>query len=302
MDYEVIVVGGGIAGLTASMYLARLKVDVLVISIDLGGQLKSVSKLNNYPGFDGVEGIKLVKDVLDIVQRLGVEILIDEVIRLGEENGGFYVLTKSGEKLTSRALILAIGKRPRKLGVPGEEELVGKGVSYCILCDAPLARNRKVALVGYGRHTINSLKLLKEYASEVYLLSPKSNAGLSEEELRQLVSQGIHVIDSVKIKEINGKYRLENIVLERKGREIVFKVDMLFVELGYITATDILRNFVELNSRGEVVIDKYCETSRKGVFAAGDITDIPFKQAVIAAGQGAIAALSAYRYLRSKSN
>ncbi|RLE60632.1 MAG: thioredoxin reductase [Thermoprotei archaeon] len=300
MEYDVVIIGGGIAGLTASLYLARLKVDTLLISIDLGGQLNNAVKLHNYPGFDGEKGIELVRRIVELVQELGIEILIDEVILLEKVNGKFYVTTRSGEKFTSKVLILAMGKVPIRLAVPGEEKFRGRGVSYCILCDAPITIGRKVAMVSYGHRVLGYLEILRKYASEIYLVSPKPNAGLSREELEHIISQGIHVVDRAKIKKLEGRNRLESIILEREGLEIQLKVDMLFVELGYTTATDILRDFVKLNERGEVIIDKYCQTSVEGVFAAGDITDIPYKQAIVAAGQGAIAALSAYRYLKSR--
>ena len=297
--YDVVIVGAGIAGLTAAMYCARQGLRTLVVSADLGGQLMLAVEVQNYPGFSSIRGFDLIRRVEEQARAYGAEIVYDDVVGVERLDDGFRVRGGGGE-YECMAVILACGKAPRELGVPGEKRLKGRGVSYCAVCDAPLFRGRRVALVGWGYHAVESVNLLKDYAREVYWVfpgeKPYHDAGLVGD---VLAKGNVKLVPSSEPVEIRGERRVEALVVRDKatGSLVELEVDGVFVEVGYETRVEFAKGLVELNERGEVVVDKACRTSTPGVFAAGDVTDVPYKQAVIAAGMGATAALSAYSYL-----
>jgi len=300
--YDVIIVGAGIAGLTAALYSARQNMKTLVISRDVGGQLLLTPEIQNFPGFTSISGFDLIRRVEEQARLYGAEIVFDEVTEVGERGGRFYVKTLSGE-YESLALILAFGKAPREMGVPGEQELKGRGVSYCAVCDAALYKGRRVALVGWGYHGAESALLLSGYADRVYWVYPGKSPGASEDMLGLVRSKDnvVELPGHTPVRVLGDK-RVTGLVVKNNetGEEKTLQVEGVFVEMGYVAKTDIVKGFVELNEKGEIVVDKRCRTSREGVFAAGDVTDMPFKQAVIAAGEGATAALSAYQYVMGK--
>jgi len=297
--YDVIVIGAGIAGLTAALYSSRQGLKTLVISADLGGQLLLAPEIQNYPGFKSISGFDLAKRVEEQARLYGAEIIYDEVTEVGGEKGRFTVKTVGGV-YDSSALILAFGKTPREMDVPGEQRLKGRGVSYCAVCDAALYRGKDVALVGWGYHGAESVLLLANYARKVYWVYPGKSPGVEEEMLSLVRSKGnVEEVAEHVPHEVKGEKRVEAFVVRHKstGELRELKVDGVFVEMGYVAKTDFVKGFVELNENGEIIVDKLCRTSREGVFAAGDVTDTPFKQAVISAGQGATAALAAYQYV-----
>jgi len=300
--YDVIIIGAGIAGLTAALYSARQNLKTLVVSRDVGGQLLLTPEIQNFPGFTSISGFDLVRRVEEQARLYGAEIIFDEVTEVGERDGKFYVKTLSGE-YESLALILAFGKSPREMGIPGEQELKGRGVSYCAVCDAALYRGKHVALVGWGHHGAESALLLSSYAGRVYWIYPGKTPGASEDLVELVRSKGtvVELPNHTPVR-VLGDRRVTGLVVRdaRTGEEKMLQVEGVFVEIGYVAKTDIVKGFVELNEKGEIVIDKQCRTSREGVFAAGDVTDTPFKQAVIAAGEGATAALSAYQHVMSR--
>lgn len=298
---DVVVVGAGIAGLTAALYCARQKLNVVMISIDMGGQLMMASDIRNYPGFVKISGAELALNVLTQVEDYRVNIVYDGAESVETLDDEFVVRTSSGESYSAKALILAIGKSPRELGVPGESVLKGRGVSYCVICDGPLFRNKTVALYGWGQHALEGVMVLKDYAKKIYWIYPQE-APYGLENLQDALAAGkLILFPGFKPVRIDGSDKVSAIVVEDKlGYQKRLEVDGVFVEAGYVTKSEFLRGVVELNEQGEVVVDKLCQTSRRGIFAAGDITDMPYKQAVISAGQGAIAALSAFSYLTEK--
>lgn len=301
--YDVIVVGAGIAGLTAALYAARQGLNTLVVSSDLGGQLLLTNEIQNYPGFKSISGLELIKRVEEQARSYGAKIVFDTVTAVEERDGRFAVKTVMGGELEADALILAFGKSPKELGVPGEDRLKGRGVSYCVVCDAPLYRGRRVALVGWGHHNYENIMVLKKYASKVYWVFPGEKPLQDEALLEEALRDGkVELVPRSEPVEVRGEKRVEALVVRDKatGATRVLEVDGVFVEIGYVTRTEFLRGFVELNEKGEIIVDQKGRTSRPGVFAAGDVTEMPYKQAVIAAGMGACAALSAYSYVMEK--
>ncbi len=299
--YDAIVVGGGIAGLTAALYLARQNLKTLVVTMDVGGQLLLATEIQNYPGFKSIDGFSLSKKVEEQAKLSGAEFKYDEVTEIIREGDLFVVRTVTGGEYRADALVLAFGKKPRELGVPGEEKFKGKGVSYCATCDAPLFRDKRVVLAGVGPHGIEAASMLSDLVSELYWVFPGATPGGEEEIFRSVASRpNVRVLAKSKIVEIRGGSKVEEVLVETPDGRVELKVDGVFVEMGYVPETGIVRGLVELNEKGEIVVDKLCRTSTEGAFAAGDVTDIPYKQAVISAGMGATAALSAYSYLMRK--
>lgn len=299
--YDAIVVGGGIAGLTAALYLTRQNLRTLVVTMDVGGQLLLATEIQNYPGFKSIDGFGLSKKVEEQAKLFGAEFKYDEVVEVVRDGGLFAVRTVTGGEYRADVLILAFGKKPRELGVPGEERFKGKGVSYCTTCDAPLFRGKRVVLAGVGPHGIEAASMLSDLVSELHWVFPGTTPGGEEEIFRSVASRpNVWVLANSKIAEIRGGSRVEAVLVETPDGRVELEVDGVFVEMGYVPETGIVRGLVELNEKGEIIVDKLCGTSTEGVFAAGDVTDIPYKQAVISAGMGATAALSAYSYLMRK--
>jgi thioredoxin reductase (NADPH) len=306
MDYDLIIVGGGPAGLTAAIYAGRRNLKTLLITITIGGQVLEAEKIENYPGFLGIKGLKLMQRFQKQAMKSGVEIVLDEVKEIKEIEGGYTVKTNTKE-YSAKAIILAFGRTPRSLNVPGEEKFRGKGVSYCATCDMPLFKNKTIAVVGGGNAALEAALYGSKIAKRVYLIHRR-------DEFRGFES----FVEKVKRKE-NVELVLSSIVTEIKGEDSVraivvqdlktnqlkeLQVDGVFIEIGSEVKTDLIKNLVKLDENNQVVITNNCETFypdrneiRPGIFAAGDITSTPFKQIVTAAGEGCKAALQAYNYL-----
>jgi len=299
--YDVIIIGAGVAGLMASIYASRLNLNTLVISRDLGGQAILAPEIQNFPGFLSISGIDLVKRIEEQAKAFGTRIIFDEVTYVRREDNVFKVETLSKATYHAITLILALGKAPRELNVPGEDKFKGRGVSYCSICDAPLFRNRIVALVGIGESGLHSALMLSDVVKKCYWIFPDPKPGTIESELLENVKNrdNIELLPRSKVIEIKGDVRVRSVVVKDLSSEKLkeIEVDGVFIEMGYVPKTDPIKDLVKLNEKGEVIVNKLCETSCPGVFAAGDITDLPYKQAVISAAQGAIAALSAYNYI-----
>ncbi len=295
---DVIIVGAGIAGLSAALYCSRQNLQTLVIGKDLGGQVLLVSEIQNYPGVPNTSGFNLIKKVERQARSFGAEIIFDEVVSLKKNEKGYKIETSSGREFSSLAVILAFGKTPRDLGVPGEDRLKGKGISYCTICDGPLFKDKTTALVGIGEHGVESADMLSKITSKLYWIFPSKSPGGDPSLFNSITTrQNVEIFPNAKILEVRGEKRFESLLIEVNGEKKEIRADGLFVEMGYVTKTEFLKGVVELNEKGEIKVDRACRTSSEGIFAAGDVTDIPYKQAVIAASMGAIAALSAYNYI-----
>ena len=308
MSYDVLVVGGASAGLTAAMYASRQGLKTLVITKDIGGQALLTNAIENYPPFEHIGGFELMQKFEQQARNFGAEFAYEEVLSITEHKeagGGFIVKTNNNNKeYSGYTLILAFGKTPRDLNVKGEKELNGRGVSYCAVCDGPFFKNKKVAIVGAGDPALEAALYLKELASQLYIIHRTDKPVGSEESIDLLQnkdnSNKISFISNSIVIAINGNSKVKSVTLynSKTKSESKLDVDGIFVEMGYVARTDIVKDLVKLNGSKEIIVDKYCSTSSKGIFAAGDVTDVPYKQAIISAGQGAIAALSAYNYLQ----
>lgn len=299
--HDVVIVGAGPAGLTAALICARSGLSVQVIGKITGGQAAEAPLIENYPGFKSITGIELTKIFAEQVESLGITILNDEVLKVEQVDDLFEVRTSFNGTFKCRSVILAIGAEPRKLGVKGEEEFRGRGVSYCATCDGPLFKGKDVAVVGGGVSALSAALYLSGLAKNVYLIHDKG-VFRAFKTLIDKVNERTNIVKKLNttLLEIGGKKFVEWIRIRdnESGEEEEIRVSGVFIEIGKRINSDFLKGFVELDGRGQIVIDSLCRTTRRGVFAAGDATTTPYKQVIIAAGEGAKAAMSAYEYLK----
>jgi len=305
-NYDVIIVGAAAAGISAGIYSARQGLKTLIIGKDLGGQALLTNDIQNYPGYENIDGFSLISKFEAQAKKFGAEIIYDEVQKVSSQNGNFITKTNSKEYLSS-TIILAFGKTPRDLGVPGEDKFKGRGLSYCATCDGPLFREKNVAVIGSAEYALDAAIMLSNLAKKIYLISTRDKIIGDDNLVANLTGKdNVSFISNSSVKAIIGETNIEavEILNMKNGSEKRFDVDGVFVELGYIAKTELVKDLVKLNERKEIIIDKECNTSRPGVFAAGDVTDTQFKQVIISSGQGAIAALASFNYiqkLRGKS-
>ncbi|MGQ9703934.1 MAG: NAD(P)/FAD-dependent oxidoreductase [Actinomycetota bacterium] len=302
--HDVIIIGAGPAGLSAGVYCARKMLDTLVISSNVGGQAAWSWEVENYLGYQLITGVELVERFREHLENFRVELLEGRtVVSLSREGSGFRVVTDRGEEFHSRAAIAASGKVPRKLGVPGEDEFRGRGVAYCATCDAPLFRGKKVAVIGGGNSALDAALQLAQIAERVHLLTIEPALDGDEIRRRQVLeSPGVEVRTSSRVLAIRGSTFVEGIEFTSEGKEGSLEVQGVFIEIGSVPSTAFLPPEVELNSAGEIVIDSNNRTSLPGLFAAGDVTNVLEKQIIIAAGEGAKAALSASAWLLERGS
>jgi thioredoxin reductase (NADPH) len=298
--YDIIIVGGGMAAYSSALFAGRRGLKVLVLAKDIGGQANSTDVIENYPGISTTGGYELVASIRKQAEGWGVQTEIAEVQKLKPVPDGDFVIQAFGKQYKSKTVILAFGKTPMDLGVSGESELKGKGVSYCATCDAPLYKGRIVIVAGYGDFGLEAALLCAKYAKKVYTLS-KTDKLIGHPRLAKKVlkHKKIELVPNVQIQEICGEGHLDHIKCHdlKTGQQIKMLAQGLFVEIGYIVNSSWLKDVVELDEHGQIVIGPDQSTSLDGVFAAGDATNRPYKQAVISAGEGASAALAAHDWL-----
>lgn len=298
--YDVIIIGAGAAGMTAAIYTCRKKLKTAVLSIDVGGQTNLTSHIENYPGTGPMHGIELMQRFQNEAVGFGAEIIMGKTTKVEKTEKGFQVWLANGETYECRALILAYGKVPKSLGIEGEDKFMGRGVSTCVTCDAPLYKNRDVCVIGGGNSAVEGALELATIAGKVYLVHRRDAFRADEVTVEKLKSSKNMelVLNSVPTKVIGDKnvdgVEIENIITKEK-REL--KVDGIFIEIGYVVDTSFVQHLVKVNEKREIIVDERGNTSHPGIFSCGDITPVPFKQTVIAAGEGAKAALECYRWL-----
>jgi thioredoxin reductase len=297
-EYEIIIVGGGPAGLAAGIFVARQKASCLLISKDLGGQLNLIPKLENYPGTIMSSGPLLAKTLENQYLTFNGEMIYDTVERIDEIESGLKVKTNRSE-YNAKAVVLAPGKVPNNLGVENESNFANKGVHYCTKCDAPFYQNRVTAVVGVGGYLVESGILLARMASKIYLIYKGGGLGGDKDMITSLEKkENVELVPQSSVKSISGKNNLQSItIVDNSGKEKTINVDGLFIEMGSKINLDFVKHLVKINTKGEIEISDGGKTSHPAIFAAGDATSIPFKQIIAACGDGAAAGLSAFNYL-----
>jgi len=321
LAYDLIIIGSGPAGVSAAIYAARQKLSLLVISKDMGGQIaKKAVDIENYPGFDKISGPNLIKIFEEQLKTNKVEIVFDEVLKIEKPDKKFIISTEFGEKYESLSVIIATGANPRPLGAEGEKEFIGKGVSYCALCDGPIFRDKVVAVVGGGNSGFETALFLSNYVKKIYILEFGKEVKADEENQRLVVKNNkTEVITSAKVLRIqgdpsagSGQVKLVKSLTYQDltnnepasaggfsvAKEKKLDVEGVFIEIGNLPATSFVKDLVDFSERDEIItnLESYA-TRTPGLFAAGDCNKGKYKQIIAAAGEGAKATLAAYDYL-----
>jgi alkyl hydroperoxide reductase subunit F len=305
ITYDLLIVGGGPAAMSAAVYAARKMMNLAIITKDFGGQVRETSEVENWLGFQSINAKDLADSFEEHVKSFDIPVRLGTAAtEVKKEADAFKVWTADGKIFSSRTLILSTGKRHRPLNVPGEKDLVGRGVAYCATCDAPFFKGKKVVVAGGGNSAFTTAMDLLKVEAEVTLVN-FIKGWQSDEALQERVKQTgkVSLLDYRQVIRIEGKDRVTAVVVKNRESEREQKLDAsgVFVEIGLSPNNESIRNLVELNEQGEVIVDCFCRTSVEGLFGAGDVTTVPHKQIIISAGEGAKAALSAYNYLINKS-
>ena len=292
--------------MTAAVYAARKKINTLLISGDIGGQGLTTWLVENYMGYQFIEGRELMQKFEEQVKQFPTDVKVEvgkRAERLSRVGGGFEVRTDRGETYQAKAVIVATGKRPRQLNIPGEKELLGRGVTYCAICDGPLFADVKVAVIGGGNSALEAVDDMVKIADHVYLVSLTPLTGDQILIDKAKSANNLTIFLEYEVLEINGKSRVEGIKIRdlKSKQEKELDVGGVFVEIGLIPNSELVKQLVTPNRLGEIMVDCGSETGVPGFFAAGDVTSVPDKQIVVAAGEGAKAALQAHRYLQRLS-
>jgi alkyl hydroperoxide reductase subunit F len=297
--YDVVILGAGPAGLTAAVYTARKLLKTLVITENIGGQALESWAIENYMGYRMVTGEDLMKKFEEQARELHIQVELDGVLGISRDGSTFTVKTATDRAFMARSVIIATGKHPKMLGLPGEERFIGRGLSICATCDGPLFRGKNVAVVGGGNSALQTAIEMSGIAQTVHLIVRSSVRAdqVYQETCRKRENILIHT--SVEVTKLYGEKFITGLGIRHRetGEEARIDVDGAFLEIGWLPNTGFLGGFVALNKDQEVMVDENARTTATGVFAAGDVTSVKGKQIIIAAGEGAKAALEAYEYL-----
>ena len=304
MIYDLIIIGGGPAGITAGIYAGRQRMKTLLIAKEFGGQMtEKATEVCNYPGFPRISGSELIEKFVEHLKAQEfVEIKMAEAEKIEKEGDIFTITTTETEKLQAKSVIVATGADPRPLEVAGEKEYIGKGVSYCVTCDGPVFKNKVVAIIGGGNCGLEAALFMQNYATKIYVLEFGSELKADQENKNDIEkSDKIEVIFNAKTTEIKGDQMVSAIAYEDQNTKEIktLEVQGIFIEIGTQPATALVKDLVDFTKRDEIVSDKETfMTKTPGLFAAGDNNAGPYKQIVTAAGEGCKTALAAYDYLR----
>ncbi|MBS3143346.1 FAD-dependent oxidoreductase [Candidatus Woesearchaeota archaeon] len=284
-SYDCIIIGGGIAGLSSSIYLRRKNISTLIITLDIGGRTNIPEYIENYPGYKKIEGYKIPLICKEQAEELGAEFSYEKVNEIKKEKDYFIV-----NNYRTKIILFAFGKSPRILNVKNEDKFIGNGIDYNVR-NYDSYKNRRVAIIGAGNSAFTSARELKNTAKEIIIIHRSEFK--ADEALVNEASSFCKFINS-NVKEFNGKNKLESVLLEN-NEEI--KIDNIIINIGFQNDISFVKDLVQLNESNEIIINERNESSVKGIYAAGDCSSVPFKQSIISAGEGAKAALSIYQYL-----
>ena len=305
--YDIIIIGGGPGGIAAAIYASRKQMKALIMTESFGGQSTVSASIENWIGVISIPGYEFAQSLEKHLRaQENIEIQTGVLATSIEEKSGLYkVTTSNGETVETKTIVIASGGRHRSLDVPGEEAFRGKGVVYCSTCDAPFFRGKKVVVVGSGNSALEAVEDLLPYASEIILLV-RSGELKGDAVTRERIGADtkVSVVYHGLSQEILGETAVTGLRYQdtETGEDKTISADGVFVEIGMIPNSDFVKDIIEVNERGEIVIDHRTKaTSKPGIFATGDVTDAPYKQNNISAGDGVVAALSAYDFVRKQS-
>lgn len=304
MIYDLIIIGGGPAGITAGIYAARQRLNTLLITKAFGGQIaRKAIGIENYPGFEEISGLDLIKKLEKHLRKQRIDIERDSVIKVKKARKKFIIFTKSKHRFEAKTVIVASGADPRLLEVPGEKKFIGRGVSYCTSCDGPLFENKTVAVIGGGDAGFEAAIFLTNYAKKIYIIEAGPEVKASEINQEKVKETGkVEIITNALLKKIQGKEFVNSIIYQdRKSKKLNnLKVEGVFVEIGSQPATSFVKGLVKFNEKDEIKVDfETYQTSTPGLFAAGDVNNGKVKQIITACGEGAKAVFSAYNFLKT---
>jgi alkyl hydroperoxide reductase subunit F len=299
--YEIIIVGGGPAGMAAAVYAARKRLNTLLVTSDIGGQVNWTTGVENYLGYQFIEGADLIAKFQQQVNQFPIDQKIGtKVTQIKKIENSFEVVSETGEKFQGKVVLLASGKRPRRLNVAGEIELTGRGVTYCAICDGPVFTGQKVAVIGGGNSAIEATLDMVKIAEHVDMVSvtPLTGDPIMIEKLAN--AKNLTIYTNYQTEKVLGQGLVEGLIIKdnKTGNSRQLDDTGIFIEIGLVPNSDMVKDLVKLNRDAEVPVNCSCETEVPGLFAAGDVTTVPEKQIVIAAGEGAKASLQAHRYLQ----
>ncbi len=295
--YDLIIIGAGPAGITAAVYAARKRMKTLVLTGDIGGQAASSGDIENYTGYQFITGHELAAKFEEHLRQYSLELRENEPVTTIKKAGDIILVQSNKDSYEARIVIIASGKRTRELNVSGEKEFKNKGVTYCATCDGPLFSGKDVVVVGGGNSALDAALQLINIAKHVYIVNITSKLG-GDAVMREKAetNKAVTIFNNARVTAILGEKMVNGIKIKRAGKEEVLTVQGVFVEIGLIPNSEFAPS-IERNELGEIKINCHNETNIPGIFAAGDVTDVPEKQIIIAAGEGSKACLSAFRYL-----
>lgn len=304
MNYDLIIVGAGTAGLTAAIYGVRAGKSVLVLETrTYGGQIVNATEIENYPGLSGISGVQFAMNLYQQAVDLGVKVQMETVRTIEpDKEGKWKIVTSSGEYKTE-ALIIASGARARKLGLKGEEEYTGKGVSYCATCDGAFFRGKTVAVVGGGNTALEDTLFLAEYCKKVYLIHRRDTFRGEQELVSRIQSkENVTICYNSQVTELHGDQMIRGITVKDSMRDVSerLETDGIFIAIGQVPDTAFVADQAERDQNGYILAGEDCKTSAEGIFAAGDCRTKKVRQLTTAAADGAVAALGACEYLESQ--
>lgn len=300
--YDLIIIGAGPAGITASVYAARKQMNFLVITEDIGGQTVWSGDIENYTGYQFVSGPELAAKFEEHMEKYNVPVKLNEKVTSIEKSSNKIVVKTGKETYESRTVIIASGKRSTELKVPGEKEFKNKGLTYCATCDGPLFGGKDVVIVGGGNSALDAALQLIKIAKNVYIVDINPELG-GDPIMREKVvaSSNVEVISNSVVMSIEGEKFVKSVKIKTSGEERELAVEGVFVEIGLEPNSSFTKD-IDKNDKEEIIVNCNSETNIRGIYAAGDVTDVPEKQIIIAAGDGAKAALGAFKYLSKLSD
>lgn len=301
---KVIIIGSGPAGLTAALYTARASLEPLVISgSQLGGQISITNEVENYPGFpDGTTGPELVDLMQRQAEHFGARILIDEVTEVDFRNGSPFGITTHGDSFQAQAVIVCIGASPKRLGIPGEEELIGRGVSFCATCDGFFFREKDVVVVGGGDSAMEEALFLTRFVNQVKVIHRRDELRAGEAlKTRALKNEKLSFIWDTVVDEIKGNGKVQSVLARNvhSGDVEELSTDGVFIFIGHYPNSSLFKGQLDMDKREYLITDEQMMTSMPGVFAAGEIQDPVYRQIATSVGQGTAAAMMAERWLET---
>ncbi len=294
--YDIIVLGGGPTAIGCAIYAARFAMDVLIVGKTFGGLIATTHIIENYPGITSVSGPGFMEMFREHMQSLNISYISDEIGSI-EQKEDYFVLQSFFQQFKARTICIATGSERRKLGIPGEEEFTGRGVSYCATCDGPFFKDKVVCVIGGSDSATKEALFLTQNAKKVYIIYRGEEIRAEPINKKRVYdNEKIEIIYKTNITGIKGDNSVRAVIFDN-GKE--FEVDGVFIEIGSNPNSDLAKRIgVNTNEKGEIIINRKSETNIPGIFAAGDVADAPFKQAITGVAEGVIAAYSAFDYLK----